>query len=158
MHKSAILSDCGRYRYELRRVWDESLPLVALIGLNPSTADAENDDPTIRKCIGFAIRLGFGGIVMLNLFSYRATHPKDLLKAARLGTEVIGEGAIKVRQRAASCEQVIACWGRHGLKRQTDFLAHFNRPLFCLGTNQDGTPAHPLMLPYSTQLIPFAGD
>ncbi len=150
--KSAKLSDCGKYRFSLSRTWDEKLPKVAFVGLNPSTADAEKDDPTIRKCVGFARRLGFGGIVMLNLYTYRATKPADLWKAQKAGVAVIGEGAPAVRSRAAQCEMVIGCWGKHGIKRQQDFMEYFGRPIFCLGKNSDGTPCHPLMLSYTTKL------
>lgn len=153
--RTAKLSDCGKFRFELTRVWDESLPLVAFVGLNPSTADADADDPTIRKCRGFAQRHGFGGLVMLNLYTYRATKPADLWKAQKAGVAVIGEGSPVVRSRAAQCEQVIACWGRHGFKRQPDFTQHFGRPMFCFGKNPDGTPRHPLMLAYSTKLEIF---
>lgn len=155
MAKGAEISECGKYRYELTRIWDESLPLLAFVGLNPSTADAETDDPTIRKCVGFAKRHNYGGILMLNLYSYRATKPTDLWKAAKAGTNTIGEGAPAVRGRAARANKIIACWGRHGIKRQADFMQHFGRPMSCLGKNADGTPCHPLMLPYTTAIEPF---
>jgi hypothetical protein len=71
--KSATISQCGLYRYDLWRRWDSSIPGVAFIGLNPSTADAEKDDPTIRKCVAYAKKWGFGSLCMLNLFAFRAT-------------------------------------------------------------------------------------
>lgn len=79
MDKGAIISGCGKYRYSLWRTWDKKLPKVMFIMLNPSTADAYEDDPTIRRCINFAKSWGYGGIVVGNLFAYRATNPKKLI-------------------------------------------------------------------------------
>ncbi|HDR1569813.1 TPA: DUF1643 domain-containing protein, partial [Pasteurella multocida] len=73
MNNNAIFSDCGTYRYVLWRIWDTLLPRITFIGLNPSTADESNDDPTIRRCINFAKKWGYGGIYMVNLFAYRST-------------------------------------------------------------------------------------
>ena len=73
MQKSAVISDCGKYRYELTRIWDPSKPWVLFIGLNPSTADQEQEDNTSRVCINYAKRWGYGGLVMANLFAYRST-------------------------------------------------------------------------------------
>lgn len=78
MKKSAILSDDRKYRYSLSRVWDESKNKVMFIGLNPSTADETEDDPTIRRCINFAKSWGYVGLEMTNLFAFRATAPKDM--------------------------------------------------------------------------------
>lgn len=73
MVKDAVFSNDKLYRYSLSRCWDNSLPTCVFIGLNPSTADAENDDPTIRRCLGFARSFGCGSLLMLNLFAYRST-------------------------------------------------------------------------------------
>ena len=83
VHKGTIesgahFSPCERYRYRLWRCWDASKWKLAIIGLNPSTATHEEDDPTIRRCIGFAKRDGYGGLLMLNLFALRSTDPKGL--------------------------------------------------------------------------------
>lgn len=82
MKKTAKLSDCRTYRYELWRTWDESKPYAMFIGLNPSTADETEDDPTIRRCINFAKTWGYGGLCMTNLFAYRATQPEDMKRAS----------------------------------------------------------------------------
>ena len=82
MIEDAKISDCGQYRYMLKRIWEQGKPLVLFICLNPSTADVEQDDPTVRKCISLARDLGYGGLIMANLFAFRATKPKDL-KSAR---------------------------------------------------------------------------
>jgi len=83
MKSHATFSPCRKYRYSLFRIWDEDKSLVLFIGLNPSTADEKEDDPTIRRCINFAKQWGwgYGGLIMGNLFSFRATQPSDLKQA-----------------------------------------------------------------------------
>ena len=71
--KSAIISECEQYRYELRRIWQPKKGLVCWVMLNPSIADANIDDPTIRRCIGYTAKWGYGGRVVVNLFALRAT-------------------------------------------------------------------------------------
>ncbi len=78
MNKGAIISTCGQYRYQLWRIWNEDKPLVLFVCLNPSTADARQDDPTIRRLTGFAYQLGYGGFYLGNLFAFRSTYPSDL--------------------------------------------------------------------------------
>ena len=80
MLRSAAFSPCRRYRYCLSRVWNPKLPSVMFVGLNPSTADEQEDDPTVRRCIGFARNWNFGGLILVNLFAYRSTDPADLLR------------------------------------------------------------------------------
>jgi len=75
---SASISRDGRYRYALRRVWDPRNPSVLFIGLNPSTADHQQDDPTIRRCIRFARDWGFGELIAANLFAFRTKSPRLL--------------------------------------------------------------------------------
>lgn len=82
MQTKAYLSECRQYRYWLTRIWNHALPMLAVIGVNPSTADEVENDPTIRKCMGFAERLGFGGLLMINVAAYRATDPKKCRDAA----------------------------------------------------------------------------
>jgi hypothetical protein len=164
----AVLSDCGRYRYLLARTWDDYLgegewwdrapqrALMVFVMLNPSTADGREDDPTIRKCIGFARRNGCGGILVVNLFAWRETHPKLLPR----GPEVIGEHNeefIGIALRNPLLAIGVAAWGRmstrlHRQSASTRVAAQCARRLHCLGTTQDGSPRHPLMLPYSTPL------
>ena len=152
--RTAEISACGKYRYSLTRTWDKRLPVVVFIGLNPSTADAESDDPTIRKCIGFAIRWGYGGLVMLNLFAYRATNPADMKRAY----EPVGPDNSATMFRFTLEHDVVACWGAHGSYERRDSVAMLcdivSRPK-CLGTTKDGHPKHPLYLPYATPLEPY---
>jgi hypothetical protein len=78
MIKDAVLSECRTYRYALWRIWDQTVPYAMFIGLNPSTADESNDDPTLTRCMGFAKSWGYGGVCMANLFALRSTDPTAL--------------------------------------------------------------------------------
>lgn len=147
--RSATYSPCEKYRYTLRIVWDESLPVAAFIGLNPSTATEFQDDPTIRRCRKFAEREGCGGMLMVNLFAYRATMPADM----KIQADPIGEGN-RLAEFLDTCSGPhIACWGTHGshLDRGA-FIAPLFRELLCFGKNSDGSPKHPLYLKSSTPL------
>ena len=114
MIKSAEISPCGLYRYSLTRKWEAWKGTVNFIMLNPSTADAQEDDPTIRRCIGFAKAWGYGGIVVTNLFAYRATNPKELKKVDK----PFGEHNHLYQLEAAviSSELTVCAWGAHGLQ------------------------------------------
>ena len=148
---SAVISECGKYRYSLSRVWDENKPRVLFIMLNPSTANAEKDDPTIRRCIGFAKDWGYGGIYVVNLFSLRATNPKELLTAPF----VVGvENEKWFRRMSALAHLVVCAWGNSAivnkLQKQLDHnwkpLSWIDKPLHYLELSNDGTPKHPLYL------------
>ena len=78
VNKNAIFSDCRKYRYVLSRTWNDKKKTILFIGLNPSTADEKIDDPTIRRCINYAQNWGYGSLLMVNLFAYRATIPTEL--------------------------------------------------------------------------------
>ena len=152
MNRGAIISACGQYRYRLWRVWDAGLPVLVFVMLNPSTADANCDDPTVRKCMGFAKRLGYGGIVIVNLFAYRATHPKDLKGA---GWPIGPENDEHIARVAAAPGSTVVCaWGANarGMSRQGEVLQILRlwsaAPPIALRLTTDGVPWHPLMLPY----------
>jgi hypothetical protein len=156
----ATFSECGRYRYRLRRTWLPELPPVLWIMLNPSTADAATDDPTIRRCMRFAQRWGgFGGLEVCNLFALRSTDPKALRQAADpVGPD--NDRAILEASKAAGC--VVVAWGAGGeLKGRGRIVARalsfVRADLVCLGRTQRGHPLHPLYVPYETELIGFAG-
>ena len=147
---SAVISGCGKYRYSLTRIWDESKPKVMFIMLNPSTADASNDDPTIRRCIGFAKSWGFGGLYVCNLFAYRATDPKELLKVHNpFGDQNIWH----TRKLSDEVDTIVCAWGNKPilkkiLKNQNPYkLLDFARlKLHYLELSKDETPKHPLYL------------
>src|ERR1043165_6085803 len=163
----ADLSPCGTYRYVLGRAWlargvdDPEYQRVLWVMLNPSTADAHVDDPTIRKCIGFSRRMSLDALEVVNLYALRATDPREL-RRHRDGADIVGpenDGAIVKAARRATL--VITAWGdgaKHGLpdrpRRGLELLAGF--PTFCLGRTQSGEPRHPLMLGYDTELEAYA--
>ena len=168
MRTAAYLSPDRRYRYWLTRIWDDALPMMCVIGLNPSTADENADDPTIRKCIGFSTRLGFGGLLMLNVGAYRATNPREWLTAVnRFGPENTPQHLLEYIAQNSVClppgeiptkgiTLVVAAWGRNAAKYQSAVRAleivRAIPGLKCWGRNADRTPRHPLMLPYTTKL------
>jgi len=161
MEKGAVLSDCGQYRYALWRSWDKSKPRLVFIMLNPSTADAETDDATIRVCIGRAKRMGFGGIRVLNLFAYRATDPRELHQI----DDPVGPKNWRYLGQLCGCvadgEVTIAAWGNDGQlmghhrerwREALEIICYdMGTPLFCLGLTQHGQPKHPLRIPYAIE-------
>ncbi len=122
--------------------------------LNPSTANAEMDDPTVRKCQGFATRLGYRRLVIVNLFAFRATKPADLLG---VNDPVGPDNDSHIRYAIMTSEIVVVAWGAHRAARSrvADFLRIVgpHQPLSCLGHTKDGSPRHPLMLPYASELV-----
>ncbi len=151
---TAALSDCRRYRYALWRTWDESLPRVMFIGLNPSTADETMDDPTLRRTMDFARRWGYGGVGNGNLFAYRATDPKAMMGAA----DPVGPDNDAWLQRlAAEAGLVVAAWGNDGGFQERSAAVRAMLPeLHCLKVNASGEPAHPLYQRADTVPRPFA--
>lgn len=140
----AVLSACRSYRYALSRIWDVSQPYALFIGLNPSTADETKDDPTIRRCIGFAKSWGYGGLVMANLFAWRATQPADMKKQDRPSGE---ENDAWLAELASHAGVVVAAWGNDGTFRQRSSQVRELLPnLHYLKLNGTGEPAHPLYL------------
>jgi len=149
----AILSDCRKYRFVLWRLWDESKGYAMFIGLNPSTADESEDDPTIRRCISFARSWGYGGLCMANLFAYRATSPATMIAAENPVGESNDEWLINL---ASDAGVVVAAWGNDGghlgrsqsVRRLLPILHH-------LKINKSGEPAHPLYLKSDLQPVPL---
>lgn len=142
--RTAEISPCGQYRYALGRRWGAG-PAVAFIALNPSTADESADDPTIRRMMGFARGWGYGGLVVGNLYAYRATKPADLWKAPDpIGPDNDGHLA----QIAAGCERIVAAWGANARPDRIAAalaLPGMNR-LTALALTNNGQPRHPLYL------------
>ena len=155
MEKGASISECGRYRYLLWRIWDREKPFISFIGLNPSTANAKKDDPTIRRCIGFAERWGYGGLYMVNLFAWRATNPKHMMSVEKpIGP--LSDEYIKVA--IENSELMIAAWGVNGQHRnRAEAVKKMIPNLKALKINKRGEPAHPLYIPYcdKDRLIPI---
>lgn len=151
----ARLSSCERYRYALGRIWDRKLDAVMFVGLNPSTADQTNDDPTVRRCVQFASGWGFGSVILTNLFGYRSKDPRDLCE---IDDPVGPENDDWLAYYANKAELVVVAWGARGdlMERDAEVLSLL-RDTKCLGTTKNGAPRHPLYLANGTTLRPYSG-
>ncbi len=155
----AVISECGTYRYQLEREWNKAWKKRALfIMLNPSTADAEKDDPTIRRCINFANREGCTQLSVVNLFAYRSTDPKWLWGAP----DPVGpENDAHIHHEILGADLVIAAWGANGLAgaafprvlRVQEYAG--SKPVLCLGMTKEGAPRHPLYIARDQPLESF---
>ena len=152
-NNGALFSDCGKYRYRLWRIWDSSKPAVMFIGLNPSTATANNDDPTIRRVIRFAKDWGYGGVYMMNLFAWVSPYPEDLLTCG----DAIGMNDVHLFEVAELCnEHVVFAWGsfKQNKLRAKEVAERFPTAM-CLHINKDGSPKHPLYVAANTVPVNF---
>lgn len=158
MTRNARLSADRRYRYTLLRRWGERAPGITWIMLNPSKADAEVDDPTIRRCMVFSQRFGYDAMVVVNLFAYRATDPRELLEVggeAAVGPEN-GEWCQKACRQASV---IVVAWGalREPLRGfaavTTKLIQKDGYRLKCLGMTKDGQPRHPLYIRADAPLV-----
>lgn len=151
----AILSTDEVYRYTLLRRWLFGKGRCLFIMLNPSTADAINDDPTIKRCISFAKQWEFREMMVTNIFALRATYPKDL----KAHESPIGpENDRYLVEAVRKADRIVAAWGVHGsfMGRSVQVLEMLKgKDVRCLGTTKDGQPRHPLMVAYATQLVPL---
>lgn len=156
MDKTAVLSACGQFRYRLERRWGEGKPVVWIM-LNPSAADHIVNDATIKKCIGFTTRMGFNALIVVNLFAFRSRDPKVMRKAA----DPVGpENDLHLAEVAGSGAITICAWGpagghRNRDKQVIDWLHKNGIETHCLLITSNGSPGHPLFIPYEQKLIPF---
>jgi hypothetical protein len=142
-----------QYRYALWRIWDPELPAVMFICLNPSTADARLDDPTLVRCMGFARDWGYGGVYTANLFAWRATDPREMKKAK---SPVGPDNDRVILEFAEKADKVIAAWGNDGAwMGRADAVRELVSNLHYLKMNRSGQPAHPLYLPGSLVPLPW---
>ena len=154
INKTASFSSCRTYRYSLSRIWDKQKKFVLFIGLNPSTADEEVDDPTIRRCSGYAQKWGYGGFIMVNLFAYRTTLPSNLKKVKYPIGKNNDKYIVKLSKKA---DITVAAWGNNGnLYRRNKQVLSLIPNLMCLKVNKSGQPAHPLYLKKDLKLTKFA--
>ena len=155
MYRDANFSRCRHYRYALWRRWGEGDDFALLVGLNPSTADHRQDDPTIRRCIGFARDWGYSGLCVANLFAWRATYPEDLFNS----DDPVGpKNDAWLRKLARQASLVVAAWGNHGRHQQRSRqVVPMLGPLHYLRLNHSGEPAHPLYLPRTLTPLPWSG-
>jgi hypothetical protein len=159
--RSAEISDCGRYRWWLRRSWKHGGDgrVVCFVMLNPSTADALQDDPTIRRCMGFARAWGVSAVSVRNLFAFRETNPK-LLGGLRYEDATGGDRGDVELLAAFTADIVVCAWGASGPKRTIERAEWFvqnseGKPLHCLGMTGRGLPRHPLYVRGDQPLVPF---
>lgn len=157
MDRDALLSTCGRYRYNLLRTWGTG-PKAVFVMLNPSTADADVDDPTIRRCVGFAKTWGCGSLMVVNLFAYRATRPADMLAA----DDPVGPAnnlwlGIAAGRVLATGGVLVAAWGARAPRARVEQVRAFLDPVGPqhLGLTVGGHPRHPLYLRADTRLTPW---
>jgi len=156
MRRSAEISLCLKYRYSLAREWAAGTRCLFVM-LNPSTADAFADDPTIRRCIGFARAWGHGALEVVNLFALRSTDPAALRTAA----DPVGPNNDAILLEAARrADLVVAAWGKDPMARaraaRVTALVTRHHAMHCLVKNADGSPKHPLYVAADTALVPFA--
>ncbi|WP_421657661.1 DUF1643 domain-containing protein [Leptothermofonsia sp. ETS-13] len=147
MKAGAILDPTETYRYSLWREWNFRAPRVGFVMLNPSRADAYVDDPTIRRCIGFARSWGFGGLEVVNLFAYRTANPFEL---SHIADPVGTENDAYLAALGNRVGKIVVAWGNWGRLQGRDrtvislFTTH--TPVYCLGITKAGHPRHPLYL------------
>lgn len=155
MKRSAVFSECKTWRYTLERYWGDG-DVAVFILLNPSTADAEHDDPTNRRGIRFAKDLGYDGCIFLNLFAYRTPSPSVLMKA-RDPIGPLNDGIISGWCTSERAGVVIAAWGGYGtyMHRNAWVRAHLLKlgvKVHCFGRTMNHQPRHILYLKADTQL------
>ncbi len=152
MRGSASFSEDGRYRWTLTRHWGDGPPALWVM-LNPSTADATEDDPTIRRCVSFSRRAGAGSLTVVNLFALRATDPAAL--AAERDPCGASNWPVIRAHLAAHPVMVVAAWGAHPMAHRSAVRLHLaDHPgLVCLGTTKGGHPRHPLYVAATTALV-----
>lgn len=152
MKTSVELSPCNSYRYALWREWSDEPP-VLFVMLNPSTADASQDDPTIRRCTAFARQWGYGGLIVANLFAWRSPYPA-LLRGTKDPIGPSNDHWLKKLVNQSSA--VVGAWGNHGNYLQRgQAVAAMIPDLLCLGITKQGQPRHPLYVPGATQPTPM---
>lgn len=154
----AVYSECGKYRFYLRRQWERGR-LICFLMLNPSTATELANDPTVERCERRARAMGFGGFIVVNLFAWRATNPADMKRQA----DPVGEWNNLYTLHAAAVSAMTVCaWGSHGghLGRDKAVLAKLEaagiRP-YALRLTKGGAPSHPLYVPYDVVPRMLAG-
>lgn len=164
-YSGAEFSPCGKYRYKLWRIWDESKPKAMCIGLNPSTANATKPDPTITNLIKMLKILGYGGFYMMNCYPLISSKPdalNDFIETPFHDVEDL-ENARHLMETARLCKDVIFAWGTFPIVEKSGrdkMFSGFYPNALCFGHNQNGSPAHPLAMMYqgktkAPKLIPF---
>lgn len=158
---SAMISPSGSYRYGLQRRWQHGDPAwFTFVMLNPSTADSTEDDPTIRRCVGFAKREGYTSLVVANLYAWRATDPRELLTAVDpVGpdNDTYLRKLLEAARDDVPTRPVVAAWGANAQPARVvafrELADRIGVPLWCLGTTKRGAPRHPLYVAGDAPLV-----
>ena len=154
VNKNATFSDCRKYRYTLSRTWNGKKKTILFIGLNPSTANEKIDDPTIRRCINYAQNWGYGSLLMVNLFAYRATMPTEL---KNVKNPIGNDNDLHIIELSKKADLAVAAWGNEGFFLNRDKEIKKILPnLMCLKINKSGQPAHPLYQKKDLKLIKYS--
>ena len=145
---------CGPYRYTLWREWDPARPRLLWVLLNPSSADSNRDDPTLRRCMAFSHAWSFGSLEIVNLYAWRTPSPSDLV---RVPYPVGSENDRYIQEASLRASRIIVAWGAHKVVhgRDCEVLDLLNQPVWCLGVTRAGLPRHPLYLKREVALCPF---
>ena len=152
--KIAIVSPCGKYRYTLERLWGTG-PTLLIVMLNPSTADAQKDDQTIRRCRHIAQLFGYGAMKVVNLFAYRTKSPKDLKASVGILGILGPNNDEQIAGAARDAEAILVAWGNHGsfLGRDSQVRRILldnkdpKTPVYCIAMTRRCQPMHPLYAP-----------
>lgn len=152
----AVFDETGNYRYRLWRRWEQGLPSICFVMLNPSTADCTDNDPTISRCVNMASNWGYGAIEVVNLFAYKTTKPRDLW----LAQDPIGShNDMHIKRAAAHCSGCVIAWGNLPISRversKSVLKLLAGKNLFCLGLTKLQQPRHPLYLSNEVNLESF---
>ncbi|QOI90238.1 hypothetical protein QKU58_gp093 [Pyramimonas orientalis virus] len=151
MQKSAVISLDNLYRYQLSRIWDTTKPYIMFVMLNPSTADADVDDPTIRRVVNFCIAWGYGGVYVTNLYAFRSTDPKRLKDIV----DPCGPENIQNIQNLINLvDKVVYAWGN--TKKEPEWLKKIVNIPYCIDVSKKNIPKHPLYLRKNLELQIFS--
>jgi hypothetical protein len=156
MERWAVIDETEQYRYTLTRIWDPKKWRLCFVMLNPSTADGYQDDPTIRRCIGFAQAWGYGSLEVVNLYAFRASQPEVLW---HVPFPVGKENDHYIREAVQRSTCVVAAWGAGAKCRvRTGQVLSILRHAVCLGRTKSGAPRHPLYVPYDIKTNLYVKD
>jgi hypothetical protein len=151
----------GKYRYLLWRTWDHASPRLLWVLLNPSIADGQTDDPTVRRCMRFSQDWRYGGLEIVNLFALRTPYPQALRRAA---DPVGSENDRYVAAAMTRAGDIVVAWGEYGTYQRRDRVVlgllshHAAQPPLCFGSTRNGSPRHPLYLARSASLVSYWRD
>lgn len=152
---SATFSSCEKYRYTLSRDWSDSddKKRILFIMLNPSTADANKFDPTVKRCYTYAVKWGYNVMDVGNIYAYRATDPKDMLNAQKNGIDIVGQdNDVSIQTMCDKADRIVCAWGSHGWSKHRAIAIKnvlkcwYQHKTSCLKKCKDGSPSHPLYL------------